>query len=348
MNQIVFLLVPGVHLLDLAGPAQVFSTAAEAGHPYRLAYIAEQEDVPTAQGLTLRAATTWPALTPADIVLVPGWHCDPAGPRTAPVNAGTAARIARHHATGGLVASVCAGAFALGHAGLLDGRRCTTHHRLQDALARRHRRATVVRDVLYVTDDRVITSAGIASGIDLALHLTATRHGPGTAARIARAMVVYARRNGDEPQASAMLRHRAHLSDAVHRAQNLIDTGYARPLPLAGLAAATGVSERTLTRRFTAATGLTPLRYQQELRLERAEHLIGQGATAQAAAHAVGFTDARMLRRLRAATPPARPPGPDTGPDTDRQRDRRRDREHPLGHIPGQSRPSSGGTGHLT
>ncbi|TDD62454.1 GlxA family transcriptional regulator, partial [Actinomadura rubrisoli] len=215
-------------------------------------------------------------------------------------DSGATARIlTRHHARGGQVASVCAGAFALGHAGLLDGRRCTTHHELQDDLARRHRRATVVRDVLYVTDDRVITSAGIASGIDLALHLLAARHGPGAAARTARAMVVYARRNGDEPQASAMLRHRAHLSDAVHRAQDLIDTGYTRPLPLAGLAAASGVSERTLTRRFTAATGLTPLRYQQELRLERAEHLIGQGATHEAAARAVGFTDARMLRRLR-------------------------------------------------
>ncbi|WP_309240220.1 helix-turn-helix domain-containing protein [Actinomadura sp. J1-007] len=220
----------------------------------------------------------------------------PARPVVAPA---TARRIAAHHAAGGLVASVCAGAFALGQAGLLDGRRCTTHHELQDDLARHHRSATVVRDVLYVTDDRVVTSAGIASGIDLALHLVAARHGPATAARTARAMVVYARRNGDAPQAGAMLRHRAHLSDAVHRAQDLIDARYTSPLRLTDLAAAAGVSERTLTRRFTAATGLTPLRYQQELRLEHAERLIGQGTTVEAAAHAVGFTDARMLRRLR-------------------------------------------------
>ncbi|WP_242895290.1 GlxA family transcriptional regulator [Actinomadura litoris] len=303
MNQIAFLLVPGLHLLDLAGPAQVFSTAAQAGHPYRLTYHAEQEGVPTAQGLTVQATTDWPRLTRDDILLVPGWHQDPGAPHTPPVGERTAARIAAHHAAGGLVASVCAGAFALGHAGLLDGRRCTTHHRLQDVLARRHPRATVIRDVLYVTDDRVVTSAGIASGIDLALHLAAARHGPRTAARIARAMVVYARRNGDEPQASAMLRHRAHLSDTVHHAQDLIDTGYTRTLPLADLAAASGVSERTLTRRFTAATGRTPLRYQQELRLERAEHLISRGATTEAAAHAVGFADARMLRRLRATAP---------------------------------------------
>jgi transcriptional regulator GlxA family with amidase domain len=113
-------------------------------------------------------------------------------------------------------------------------------------------------------------------------------------------MVVYARRNGDEQQTSAMLRHRAHLVDAVHRVQDLIDTRFTTRLSLPGLAAAAGVSERTLTRRFTAATGLTPLRYQQELRVERAEHLMAHGATAEAAARAVGFQDARMLRLLRA------------------------------------------------
>lgn len=158
----------------------------------------------------------------------------------------------------------------------------------------------MVPDVLYVEDDRVVTSAGIASGIDLALHLIAVRHGPGAAARIARAMVVYARRNGDEQQTSAMLRHRAHLSDAVHRVQDLIDGHFADRLQLADLAATAGVSERTLTRRFTESTGLTPLRYQQLLRVERAEHLITQGTTIEAAARATGFQDARMLRRLRA------------------------------------------------
>jgi transcriptional regulator GlxA family with amidase domain len=199
------------------------------------------------------------------------------------------------------VASVCAGAEALGQAGLLDGRRCTTHHAAQDDLARRHPRTVVMRDVLYTTDDRVVTSAGIASGIDLALHLLAARHGPALAARVARDMVVYARRNGHEPQTSAMLRYRSHLDDMVHRAQDLLDARFDEPLPLSALAAAVGVSERTLTRLFTRATdGLTPLRYQQTLRLERAEHLIGHGATMEAAARAVGFEDARMLRRLRA------------------------------------------------
>ena len=299
MPRVLFLLVPGLHLLDLAGPAQVFSTAASYGYPYELRYVAEQPDVPSAQGLTLRADPDWPELAPDDLIIVPGWRA-PTLARSGPLAAASARRLAEHHARGGTVASVCAGADVLGRAGLLDGRRCTTHHEVQDELARRYPKAAVVRDVLYVVDGRVATSAGIASGIDLALHLIATWHGPGLAARIAREMVVYARRNGDEPQASALLRHRSHLSDTVHLIQDLIEARFTERLRLSDLAAASGVSQRTLTRRFAQATGMSPLRYQQLLRTERAEHLIGHGATIQAAARAAGFEDPRMLRRLRA------------------------------------------------
>jgi transcriptional regulator GlxA family with amidase domain len=300
--KVIFLLVPRLHLLDLAGPAQVFSTAAGFGHPYELSYVSEQEDVTTAQGLRLRGETTWPELTAEDLILVPGSGMPTlaAGPKP---QAATLDRLVAHHAAGGCVASVCSGADVLGQACLLDGRRCTTHHDLQDELTRRYPRARVERDVLFAIDDRVITSAGIASGIDLALHLVAMRHGPAAAARVARDMVVYARRTGDESQSSAMLRYRWHLRDAVHRAQDRIDSHYAEPLLLSDLAAVVGVSERTLTRQFAESTGLTPLRYQQMLRIERAEHLIGHGATVEAAAHAVGFADARMLRRLRARVP---------------------------------------------
>jgi transcriptional regulator GlxA family with amidase domain len=301
VSHVVFFLVPGVHLLDLAGPAQVFSTAADFGHPYTLSYVAEQPVVPSAQGLPLAAALDWPELTADDLIVVPGWRT---GGRTdvPAVGAAPLGVLRDHHGRGGTVASVCAGAEALGQAGLLDGRRCTTHHEVQDTLALRHPAATVVRDVLFTCDDRVITSAGIASGIDLALHLVAARHGPAVAAQVARNMVVYARRNGDEPQSSAMLRHRSHLDDTVHRAQDLIDARFDQALPLPALASAVGVSERTLTRLFAGATGLTPLRYQQTLRLERAEYLIGHGTTIAAAARSVGFEDPRMLRRLRART----------------------------------------------
>jgi transcriptional regulator GlxA family with amidase domain len=302
VTNVVFVLAPGVHLLDLSGPAQVFFNDLL---DYSLHYVGEGPEVRSAQGLPMRTDTEWPVLKTDDLVMVPGWRA-PTLASTFALSTATLDRVRAHHEAGGMVVSVCAGADALGKAGLLDGRRCTTHHDLQDELARRYPKATVVRDVLYVMDGRVATSAGIASGIDLALHLVAIRHGPATAAKVARSMVVYARRNGDEQQTSAMLRHRSHVDDTVHRVQDLIDARFATPLPLTTLALAAGVSTRTVTRLFGAATGLTPLRYQHLLRVERAEHLIRHGATVETAARAVGFEDARMLRRLRARPAGAR------------------------------------------
>src|SRR5204862_8028031 len=133
----------------------------------------------------LQASLGWPVLSRDDLVIVPGGRC-PEGESHVKFSALTLDRVRAHHKDGGTVASVCAGAFALGQAGLLDGRRCTTHHDLQDELAARYPAATVIRDVLYVLDDRVVSSAGIASGIDLALHLVAVRHGPAAAAQVAR------------------------------------------------------------------------------------------------------------------------------------------------------------------
>jgi len=298
VRSIVFVVPVGVHLLDLAGPAQVFSGAVDIGAAYRPRYVGERERVPSHQGVEIGVDTTWPDLTAEDIVLVCGHHVGDRTPRSG-LPPSLLRRLVEHHDRGGRVVSVCSGAFALAEAGLLDGRRATTHHEVAQTLARRHPAVQVVPDVLYIADGRLATSAGIASGIDLALHLVAVDHGPALAARVARSMVLSLRRNGNAPQDSAMLRHRDHLVDTVHRAQDIIDARFTDTLPLRSLAGAVGVSERTLTRRFRGATGVTPLRYQQALRVERADDLLAQGWTGEAAAHAVGFSDARMLRRLR-------------------------------------------------
>jgi transcriptional regulator GlxA family with amidase domain len=299
MTTVVFVLVPNLHLLDLAGPAQVFSAADDLGHRYQLHYVADSPQLAAHQGLSIAASTEWPALTADDLVVVPGWRA-PTLTTNGAMSPATEQRICAHHARGGTVASICAGAEALGRIGLLDGRRCTTHHEVQDELASRYPKATVVRDVLYVEDDRVLTSAGIASGIDLALHVLASRHGPAVAAQVARLMVIYTRRNGDQGQHSAMLAHRLHLNDVVHRTQDVINDRFHERLDLAALAAAVGVSVRTLTRSFQQSIGMTPTQYQQSLRREHAEQLLRIGQTMDAAARAVGYSEARMLRRLRA------------------------------------------------
>lgn len=295
MSVVLFLLIPQVHLLDVAGPAQVFSIADDLGYAYTITYVAEARQVATGQGLTLSVGTEWPRLAPDDLIIVPGWR----GP-TRPPGKETLRRLREHHAAGGTVAGVCAGTDALGRAGLLDGRRCTVHHCVQDEFERLYPRAEVVKDMLYVEDDRIITSAGGASGIDVALHLLSRWHGPYTAGQVARAMLVHAHRDGATPQVSPMLRRRSHVDETVHRIQDLIETRFTERLPLSLLAKAADCSERTVTRLFRRATGITPLAYQTALRLERAELLLRQGATTAIAAREAGFRDARMLRRLRA------------------------------------------------
>ncbi|MFD9739144.1 GlxA family transcriptional regulator [Umezawaea sp. NPDC059074] len=290
VTDVVFLLPQRLCLLDLAGPAEVFRTAVDHGLPYRLSFVAAVPNPVTADGLAVHAETTWPALTSADVVVVPG---SSPGSAVAPE---TVDAVRLHSGT---VVGVGAGVDVLGRAGLLDGKRCTTHPLLRQDLANRCPKASVVDDVLHVVDGRVATAASAAAGIDLALHLIAAAHGPGAAARIARAMVVYPRDNGDDRLDSVLLRHRGHVDDLAHRLQDLIEDRFTQRLRLVDMSRELGFSERTLTRHFRRATGLTPLRYQQLLRLERAEHLLGRGATAEAAARAVGLTDARALRALR-------------------------------------------------
>lgn len=294
-----------LHLLDVAGPAQAFSMAAELGAGYELHFVAGETPTASKQGLGLTATTEWPSLDPHDLVVVPGWavgHREDGSDdgRRVPNKLSDELTdcVARHHRSGGQVASVCAGAFTLAAAGVLDGRRATTHHALQTSLARWHPSVTVIPDVLFVSDGPVHTSAGISSGIDLALHLIALDHGPALAARVARGLVVPMRRNGAAPQQSVMLQHRDHMSDLVHRAQDILDVEFAKQLGLGELARRLAVSERTLTRAFVAAVGVTPHRYRSALRVERARVLLAAGWSQTAAATEVGLGDGRSLRRL--------------------------------------------------
>ncbi|GMA41464.1 GlxA family transcriptional regulator [Mobilicoccus caccae] len=293
-RRVLIVLPDAAHLMDVAGPAQVFVNASEVGGRYEVGYVGAAGRVQSHQGLAFAAPTDWPDLTPADLVLVPGWKTQTAA-GFAPA---LLTRIREHWDAGGHVASICAGALALARTGVLAGHSATTHHDLIDELAT-SRDVSVMRDVLYTCEDRLHTSAGIASGIDLALHLVAHDHGPALAARVARTLVVPAWRAGAAPQASVMLTHRDHLSDLAHRAQDVLDDPAEPPHTLDALARRLGVSGRTLARHFVAATGLTPQAYSTAVRRERARHLQTQGWTRHAAATAVGYADARSPRARR-------------------------------------------------
>ncbi|HKQ96521.1 MAG TPA: helix-turn-helix domain-containing protein, partial [Candidatus Polarisedimenticolia bacterium] len=272
-----------------------FFEANGFGARYAITYVAAASRVRTAQGLVLEASTTLPDPRPGDTLLVPGLESTTIDRLEPPPAAWFRAAIR----AGARIASVCSGAFVLGAAGILDGRACTTHWKVTDRLEAMHPRARVLRNRLYVEDGPIVSSAGVASGIDMALALVEKDYGALVAARAAREMVVYVRRSGEREQMSVFLEYRTHLNEGVHRVQDwLIAHPDARPT-LDGLARVAAMSRRHLTRVFRQATGITLKAFTTRIRLRVAGDLLRDpDRTVESVAASCGFRDARQLRRI--------------------------------------------------
>jgi transcriptional regulator GlxA family with amidase domain len=290
-----FLMLPQVHLLDLAGPAQVFYEAAGFGAGYELHFCGVDSRVPTAQGLWLADLESLPEVGPADTVIVPGLDSATLGD----LDHVPAAWLREAYSVGARICSICSGAFALAKAGLLHGRRCTTHWKVVDRLQRDYPEAKVVRDRLFVHHGRIVTSAGVASGIDMALSLLEEEHGPLMVAKVAREIVVYLRRNGRSDQKSIYLDFRTHVHPGVHRVQDWLVAHPEQRPTLEELAGIAGMSPRNLTRTFRQATGVTLKSFANKLKLEVAGNLLhNPDLTLEGVASRCGFQDPRQLRRL--------------------------------------------------
>lgn len=299
--RVLVLVLPRVNLLDLGGPVQVFDTASAKGAPYRLEFVADADagQQTSAQGLALAGLGPLGPTGPDDLVLIPGPRLVAPTPGEPLVSAEVIAWLRAAADAGSHLASVCSGAAALGEAGLLDGRRCTTHWSLIEPMRHRYPLARVADDVLYVHDGPISTSAGVASGIDLALSLLERRHGPVLAAAVARQLVVHLRRPGNSAQLNAFLRHREHVHPAVHRVQDHLAADLSTPHSLAGLAAVAHLSPRGLRAAFARTIGMSPLAYLQELRLEHAATLLTEtDLTVEVVAARCGWQGARQLRRV--------------------------------------------------
>jgi transcriptional regulator GlxA family with amidase domain len=193
--------------------------------------------------------------------------------------------------------TICSGTLLAARAGLIGSRRCTTHHELLSLLRALAPRAHVVDDRAFVVDGPLASSAGITAGIDLALHLIAGECGETLTTSIAEDMVVYLRRSLRDPQLSPLLTHRRHLYAAVHRVQDAISSEPHRDWNMSTMAAVGHVTERHLLRLFVRHAGVSPLQFLRVIRLERASHLIEQGATVAHAAEVSGFRSGLHLRR---------------------------------------------------
>ena len=294
-TRLYFLMLPQVHLLDLAGPAQVFYEANGFGADYDIRFCAVDSKVRTAQGLRLADLEPLPEVGPDDMVIVPGLDSETLDD----LDHLPAAWLREAYSVGARICSVCSGAFALARAGLLHGRRCTTHWKVADRLQLDYPDIKVVRNRLFVRHGRIVTSAGVASGIDMALSILEEEHGPLIVAKVARELVVYLRRNGGSEQQSVYLDYRTHVHPGVHRVQDWLVAHPEQRPTLEELAKIAGMSPRNLTRTFRQATGVTLKAFANKLKLEIDGNLIHPpDLTLEGVASHCGFQDPRQLRRL--------------------------------------------------
>lgn len=289
----------GAQLLDVAGPLEVFSQANRLGADYDLQVLGWSAlDVTTSSGVHLLADTLAAHCAPVDMLMVSG--ADDLS--QLPTDPDLRERLERLVHPSSRVASICTGAFILASAGLLDGHRVTTHWRYAHLLERRFPRVQVEPDSIFVRSGSFITSAGVASGIDLALALVEEDHGPGVARDIARELVVFLRRPGGQSQFSIRQRAPVTTDMRLRRLMDGITNNPAGSHTVESMARTVAMSSRHLRRLFHTEIGTTPGGFISQTRLEAARMLLEQGLNVTQAAVRSGFTNDEALRRAFKST----------------------------------------------
>jgi transcriptional regulator GlxA family with amidase domain len=299
MPTVAIAIFPGVQALDVAGPVDVFSEANRFIAPdnrYEVKLLsAESAPLRASNGMTLLADATFAqSRDPFDLALVAG---GPALPDNSTPDARlldwlthVAARCERY-------GSICTGAFALGHAGLLDARNVTTHWQHAAQLAAQFPQARVDFDRIYLRDGQLVTSAGVTAGIDLSLALVAEDHGPHTALAVAKRLVVFAQRQGGQSQFSPYLTVPADDTSPIAKVQAHVMERIRERFTVKQLADVAGMSARNFARVFVQGTGVTPHEFIERARVDAACKLLeSSGAALKAIAYDCGFGTADRMR----------------------------------------------------
>ncbi|OZG70109.1 AraC family transcriptional regulator [Hahella sp. CCB-MM4] len=295
--QIYMLVLPRVHLLDLAAPAQIFAHEALQGQA-ELHYISPSEQQGSHQGLKLADLEPLPEQLPENSWLLLIGTSRLSQHISEPEYQKAISWLHRTGESAALVAGICSGTLLAARAGLLEGKRCTTHHELIEILREMAPRAKVQEDCIFIRDERVWSSAGITTGLDLCLQLVSDFWGHDKALSIARGLVLYQRRSGHEQQLSFWLNHRNHIHSRVHKVQDMIMSAPGHTWTLSELAAKVHLSERHLSRLFSQATGHNLQDYLQQARVELARQLLEQTRLSlDEIAERCGFQAERSLRR---------------------------------------------------
>jgi len=300
-REILILAFPGALLLDIAGPAQVFTLAsdehaARTGRPaYRLRTLSEAGGpVPTDTGIIL-STEAWEADAAPDTLIVPGGDTVRQEEENAALLAWLSATAGRARRT----ASVCMGTFLLAAAGLLDGRRATTHWAECGNLAARYPTLRVETDPIFVRDGTVWSSAGVTAGIDLALALVEEDLGHAVALAVAQSLVVFLKRPGGQAQFSRLLAAQSADRQGDFEALHAwIGDNLTADLRIEALAERVAMSPRSFARAYAARCGTTPARAVEALRLEAARRMLTETGTPVARiASRCGFGDEERMRR---------------------------------------------------
>jgi transcriptional regulator GlxA family with amidase domain len=297
MRRVVIAAFPRVQTLDVLGPAEVFTTATQlsGGDGYAVEVVATRTGpLPTSSVALYPDRTIDRCRGPIDTLVMAGGR----GVRAAAQDEQLVAWLKGAARRSRRVTSVCTGAFLLAEAGLLDGRRATTHWASCDELASRHPAVDVERDPIFVRDGNVITSAGVTAGMDLALALVEEDLGPEVALETARWLVLFVKRPGGQAQFSAQLEAQMADREPLRELQQWLPDHLDEDLSVPALAQRAAMSERNFARAFRDETGVTPAVYVEAARVERARIALDSGdLPVEAIARQTGFGTVETMRR---------------------------------------------------
>ncbi|MFT3997649.1 MAG: transcriptional regulator FtrA [Asticcacaulis sp.] len=261
----------GMPLFEFSIAVELFGLERpEMGEDWYRFHVVALDDGPcrTTAGLSVTADAPRDWAETADTLIIPGWPMDK------PIPAELIDLIRRAYERGARIVTICSGAFVLAAAGLLKGRRATTHWKYVDYVAQTYPDVELVPDVLYIDEGQILTSAGSAAGIDLCLHLIRRDFGPEAANKVARRLVVPAHRDGGQaqyiPRTVPSAYERNRLGPLLDHMRERLD----EPHTVAQLARRAGMSERTFLRRFEEATGTTPAKWLIQVRLQTARDFL--------------------------------------------------------------------------
>ncbi len=296
-----FLVLPHLHLLDLAGPDQAIHEAIGFGADFTITYCGIDSPIQTSAGLNIGKQKHFSEinLSRGDFLVIPGARVKYLLSHDFKANKELFSWINSCYLSGINIVSICAGAFVLGYAGLLDQINCTTHFQITEKLKKMFPKAQVKENVLFQEDKRIYTSAGIASGIDLLLHIIEKLKSGHFAHKVARELVIYYRREGLSPQNNIFLQFRNHIHSGIHNAQDYMIENIHLPMSIAELAEVANMSERNFTRIFKQETGCTVLNYRTMIRIEKASTLLNNpDLTRGQIANQVGLKSEKQLLRI--------------------------------------------------